>query len=155
MHAALGLLYVLLTQCDSRRMSYMAGAYCRFMAAYARGQYEDAAIWCRRIAECFCIVVLRDGYAVQEVGLLGEMLYQLLEHLVNARVWDALWYSRLNRHQYGVLLEYSEYTGRSRMASVVRQSGRTCALVFRWQPCEGQARGGDRSAPYCAAFRVL
>ena len=68
----------------------MAEAYCRFMAAYARGQYEDAAIWCRRIAECFCIVVLRDGYVVQEVGLLGEMLYQLPEHLLNARVWDDL-----------------------------------------------------------------
>ena len=56
---------------------YMALAYRRFIQAYARRHYEDAAIWVRRIAEAFCLSILTPTY---HGYLLGDLTWYLWEH---------------------------------------------------------------------------
>ena len=52
-------------------------AYSRFMRSYARGRYEDAGIWARRLVEACCISMLGGPTAY---GVLGSM-FEALEYL--------------------------------------------------------------------------
>ena len=49
---------------------YMHFAALRFVKAYGRRHY-DAAVWCRRIAECFCLIATPTRY---HEYLLGDLI---------------------------------------------------------------------------------
>ena len=67
---ALGKLAVLLHDlrgCGGAEL-YMAAAYGRFLKHYGRQHYDDAGIWVRRIAECFCLSMLPPEYHDRLLG---------------------------------------------------------------------------------------
>ena len=55
---------------------YMQKGFIRFLRLYKQREYEDAAMWGRRMAECFLLLVLEKNEAA-EYGLLGDMIHAL------------------------------------------------------------------------------
>ena len=75
---------------ESPTASYLHLGLTRFLYCYARGHYADAGVWCRRLAESFCIIVLHKKYAARrkKYPLLGRMLHELPYSISWARVFD-------------------------------------------------------------------
>ena len=66
---------------------YMNFAALRFVKAYGRRHYDDAAVWCRRIAECFCLIAVPPSY---HEYLLGDLIDALPSVISWSTVYDVL-----------------------------------------------------------------
>ena len=73
---------------ESRTAAYVHLGFTRFLYCYARGHYADAGVWCRRIAEAFCINALREEYADEKLPLLARMVYELPYSISWSRAFD-------------------------------------------------------------------
>ncbi len=71
-------------QYQSREARYLYIGINRFLAAWCRGHFDDAATWSRRIAEAFCIFILTTLFHHDSYGLLGEMVYALYWEIVQS-----------------------------------------------------------------------
>ena len=66
---------------------YVATGFTRFFRAYGRGDYDEAGIWCRRIAEAFCLAILGNEY---EEALLAELIWALPDRVCTLRAYDLI-----------------------------------------------------------------
>ena len=75
---------------QSRAAEYFHMGMLRFLTCYGRNNYDDASVWSRRLAEAFCITVLKQGYKKEPYSLLGEMTYDLPWSVSNHPVFHHL-----------------------------------------------------------------
>ena len=75
---------------DSATAGYLHLVVRRFLYCYARGHHADAGVWCRRLAESYCINVLHKKYAKKRrpYPSLGLMIDDLPYAISWARVYD-------------------------------------------------------------------
>ena len=74
----------------NRAATYIRMASHPFLRSYARGFYEDAAMWSRRIAEAFCIMILRDHFRMKELDGLYDMINAIPWEVSNEGVYKHL-----------------------------------------------------------------
>ena len=59
-------------RCDIRA-GFLYTQLCRYVQAYARGHFETAALYGRRMTEAFCMLALPEGHEAKEKGLCEQV----------------------------------------------------------------------------------